>query len=166
MNRLALAASGCCLALLLAACGDNGEMSAAEYFAELEAAAITFDDDADASDTRARAIEDRVEGAREFFRGGLTVLKTLVSEVESLSPPADVREAHDRALANGRDVASALEGVINELEGVDTPSELGVVENSAALTALDSASDAFTQSCVELTQAAADNEITVDLRCD
>ena len=165
MDRLVLGAFGCCLALLLAACGDTGEMSATEYFAELEVAAVTFDDDAAASDTRAEAIEDRVEGTREFVEGRLAVLETVVSEVESLSPPADVRETHDRALANGRALAGVLESVLDELEGVETPSELAVVVNGPAFAAYDSASEAFTQSCVELTQAAARNGITVDLRC-
>lgn len=165
MNRLVVAVCACCFALVVAACGDSGEMKSAEYFAELEAAAITFAEGRDAMMARVDASEDRIEGTREYYTGGLAAFEPLMSEVESLRPPPEVSEIHDRFLANGRALVSATESVLEELEGVDTMSLLSVFENSAAVTTFVSANDAAIESCVELTQAAADSGITVDLRC-
>ncbi len=165
MSRLVLVACGCCLALALGACGDDGEMTTAEYFAEVEAVGATFVEARDAMAARVDAAEDRRDAAREYYTGGLAAFETLMSEFESLKPPEEVREVHDRFVARGRALVSAGEGAVEALEGVETLTELAVFENSDAVTAFISANNAAIDSCVEMEEAAADHGITMDLLC-
>lgn len=166
MNRLVLAVCGCCLALVLAACGDDDAMSAEEYFSEVEAIGIEFDIARDAFLARADAMEDPIASARVYFADGKTAFATLMSKVDALNPPEDIKEAHDRFVDRGRALLSATEGALEELASVNTVSGLLTdFDSSAAVATFESANNASIQSCVEMEQVAADYGITVDLRC-
>ena len=152
--------------LLAPACGDSGgALTTEEYFIEVEAAAVTYDEEANAAEVAGDAIQDPVASVQETLKRGAVVLRKLVSKLDSFPPPVSLTEEHSQAVETGQELVAALDGLIAEVNRVDTLDDLNALAASDAFDAFEEGSDEFTDSCWELTRAAADRGIEVDLRC-
>ena len=152
--------------LLAPACGDSGgALTTEQYFIEVEAAAVAYDEGADAAEVAGDAIQDPIASVQETLKMGAVVLRKFVSKLDSLPPPVSLTEEHSQAVATGQESVAALDGLIAEVNRVDTMDDLNALAASEVFDTFGESSDQFTDSCWELTRAAADRGIEVDLRC-
>ena len=120
------------LGIAAAACGGDGdELTAAEYFTEVQAVADDVDERFVANeaelDKALANVEDptQIEGElldafKETFANNVEIINDGLQGIEDLNPPDEVQEAHDAFRAALAEFAGALEDFgqrVDDLEG-------------------------------------------------
>jgi len=157
------------VALVAAACGDDDGGSAStpeEYFRLVADASERFADESDAAEPDFANSEDPAETGRIAFSALADSVEGFVDTLEDISPPADLSDLHDDAVAKGRDAARSARDLADAVAAVSTPEELAEAFAGAEAVAFTEALDAFGQTCVALQGAADERGIDIDLRCE
>ena len=154
------------LVLLAGACddggGQSGPLTLEDYFQELEGPATVLDGDSNALDGELAAA-GTVEEARAVFTQYPGVLQAFLDDLDEIDPPAEAADAHNETLETGAAFLTEFQNAIDSASDATTFEELLAATESEAFV---TASDAFTATCLALTEIAADNGITVDLGCE
>ncbi len=176
-------------ALVLGACGGSG-LSAEEYYASAEAAAINYDDttdeifsryttvvqealvefqdrtaDADTSilvEQTAILLEVTIAEITSAFDQAGTALGDFVAVMAELEPPSDVAEAHDATVAALQRSHDAIPELVTSLRGAGSLGDISELINGSTF---GDTQPRLTSACRELQGLAADMGVTADLRC-
>jgi len=147
----------------------GGELTLAEFFSELEEAALAWDDRAAELDSQAEADfdsadsdEEQVQVFTEFIDDGKTALDDFVDDLEGLNAPAEAEELLSNAVTAGNELSDMFDNVLTVLDTVETFADATALMDGPGIVA---ASDAFSGACTALDTLATENGITADLRC-
>ena len=144
-------------ALVAVGCGGGTQLTTEEYFAELEAVSIEFDEavpDIDFSD---------LDSVKDGFRTGQEANRDFLSALKSLSPPDDLSDLHDETVSDGDAALDDLDTIVDRVLDADSIEELeSIFEDIGELS---DSSDRFTERCFELEEAGSAAGIQVELRC-
>ena len=152
------------LAIGLASCkdGDGGGLTLDEYFTRLQEIDQAAEQRFDEVDGQLGEPED-VEAVKDIFPDLLAVAEDFFTDIEALDPPEEARDAHDAAVAAGREVEDRLEALLDRTEDMQSLDEFFAATQDSALSA---AEEAFSAACLDLEQIAASNNIDIDLSCE
>ena len=147
-----------------AACGGGEPLTLEEYFQRLEELGNDLDQRADALEPAVEgSSDDQIEVFQEALNGFLPVLADFVGGIKKMNPPEELEEPHSGFVARSDDVVKAVESLVDELENVESETELNQViagfESSAALAPV-------LQACFALQRVFDERSLDVDLRCD
>ncbi len=177
MKRLsgALFAAGALLALatVAAGCGGDDELTLEEYFQQVDVvlgqARERFDvvegefDEGVAPDS---TDEEALDAFRESFVKMVTVLGEGIDGMENIEPPAEAEEAHEEWLAAAALVEALTQGLLDELEEVETADDLEDFVARVYEPEFAEASERGLEACLGLQGIADANGIDVDLECE
>jgi hypothetical protein len=116
--------------LLLAGCGGDDRLSKEEYQGEVQGVGKTLGDALGGIDTSSAGGLDEVGGQ---VTGLQTALREAADDLDDLSPPADVEDAHEK-------LVDGIRGFADDLE------QLAEAAESGDLTAIQTFQDVFTTS--------------------
>jgi hypothetical protein len=150
-----------------AACGGGGKskpLTLEEYFQRVDTGENALTADSNALNDRFQALSDEefLAQASDLLGEQLTVLRTFVKALDDIEPPAEAKDVHEKAVGSGHDLVDAYAAALPAVKDATTADEVFTKMNTDDFT---TASDAFTQGCVDLQKLADDNHITVDLSC-
>jgi hypothetical protein len=161
LSRLALIAAPAAVLLLGAGCiFGGGAMSLEDYFADLDKADQDVSDAFDAFQTIAEGQD--VEEVKAAYQDLVDAIDGLISNMEDLDPPDEAKEQHDAALEALRGFRDEFAAAVDEAQGASSLAELG---QAFASDDLNTASQTFTDACVELQGVADENEVDASLGC-
>ncbi len=160
------------LLALVAACGGggggDGGLTLEEYFQQLDAIA-------DDADKRFEALnrdlfpeegfdseEEEVEANRASVDGAIAIDRDILDALNGIDPPPQAELAHDEFVAAVSQLLEVIRNVSDQLEDVDSASELDEVFVASGIEA---AGDRSEQACFALQDVAVANGIDVDLTC-
>ena len=172
MTNPVLCLSFLLMLLLMAACGgsSSAELTTAEYFEVVQRLATVGEEE---SALIERQLEERLEEAsgeeavsayREFFRGAIPQLETLLADTRDLGFPDQVRAEHEAFVRAFEEVIRAfkeVEGRIGEADA-DTEEEVVGLFSEVVFDVAVELGDA----CFDLQGKAAAVGFEVDLQCD
>lgn len=143
-RRLALTLT---CAVVLAACGGGGGLSAEEYRSQGNAACDRYEED-----VQALPQPESIEDVPAYAEGAQQRLDTLIDDLEALEPPSELRDQHDQLIVLGRESVEEI-GKLKAAGESGQQSEIEAVLQSAG--ELDDRSDAIATE-LGLTQCAED----------
>jgi len=174
IRGLAIAAAAVALLALGIACGDDDGGSDPEaYFQEIETlfqdTDARFDevDEAFSAEIGDAATEEEgVDITKEYLGDLQAVIEDALDKLNAIDPPNDAIGGIQEEFATAvEDLLAIIEGLRSDLESAETQEEI-----EAVFTAFDeegtAASDRADQSCMDLQEAAAAIDITIDLNCE
>lgn len=158
------------VSLGVAGCGSSEEMTLDDYFQEI----TTIRDKAEqrmdrlsievAGDVGPSTPEDELTRlAMDMMRRGLPITAELVEELKDVDPPGAVEDAHAELIDAGDASVGALEGFLEQAEGVETMAELDELLADESIVAVN---ERAIQACIVLQDIAEANDIDVDLECE
>ena len=108
------------LALMLAACGDDG-MSTDEYRAAAKKVCVDAEKATEAVEQPTRSTPQAIV---DYLGRLLEANERTIARFEKLDPPEDLQKPHDEILAANRDGAATVREVIRKLEGGEDAREV------------------------------------------
>ena len=121
MMRRLTSALLACAALTAAACGGDDAASPQEYRAEARKICVE-------ADRATRAIRQPTrttpEAIADYFRRLLAPTERATERFEALEPPEDLEDAHTEVVRAQREGISAVENVVEQLEGDGDPRQV------------------------------------------
>jgi hypothetical protein len=141
--------------------GGGGGLKLEEYFDELEGASTDLDERT-ASLVETLETSGDLEELKEAASQYPDILGDFIEDLEAQEGPSEAADAHQDAIDAGRTFLDVLSGVVDEAEQAETVDEF---VSALASDEVETASDAFTRTCLALQAMADDNEIDVDLGC-
>jgi len=149
--------------------GDNGvreQFTLVDYFSAYKdinkAAESQFDSIAPDIGGSDATLDERKSALVTFLEEIRDIAREIVVEFEDIDPPDEAQTLHEDSLAAGNDLVEAIDGVIADVEGFDSLSDILDFD----VPELDSASERLDAVCADLQKLADDEKIDVDLSCD
>jgi hypothetical protein len=148
------------------------ELSAEDYFAQLDQVLETADAATEAAQTEvdaalaaAQDLDTEIAAIQSYLATELEVFSDAIGRLDALNPPDDLEGDHDDFLAAIMDAASAASDLQFELDGAATDEEANILVGDFEETILEitERSDA---ACSNLQAAADAAAIAVDLNCE
>ena len=148
--------------------GASGALTTENYFERLEEIAVQYDEEGLAIEeefdfTTAQSEQELIARAQGFFREGREVFGTFVENLVDLDPPDELAEAHNEAVASGRDALERFSELAELVQDVETEAEL--LAAFEAVSPEDEALERFSASCLALQSLAEEHGVDIDLRC-
>lgn len=157
------------ISLLLVACSQG--ISLQEYYSQMSDIAQTqkkqTDDLQATSEEEITAATDeatQVQLIQKFFEDNLAVAKTALTQVQDISPPSEVEEAHEKFLQAFEDLVAALDDASASIESASTGAEISTVITDVG-PKIEGASAKFDAACADLETVATDNSVKAGLDC-
>ena len=138
-----------CIAVLVAGCG-SGELSLADYGAQLEDLVGSMNREIDTLDVEMRAQVATLDDTRVFWETKVAARREFIAGMEALEPPKDAAEMHAAAIGIVDRLAAADEAVAQLVRTMKTNEELSCLPRSAEILA----TEAVDIEAVALCQAA------------
>lgn len=135
-----------CLVFLAAGCG-SGELSMADYGAQLEDLVSAMNREIDTLDAELRVQGSTLESAREFWETKVVARRAFISEMQDLEPPADAAEMHAAAIGIIEGLAAADEGVAQLVASMETDRDLSGLLQSPEYLATEAIDDEAVAMC-------------------
>ena len=168
MTLRTAALAGIAIALLVAACGGGGnsELTLEQYFDQVASIMESLEERTASLDQPLEqdfnSDAEQIEAFRDSFTTVIPFFQDFVADLDEIDPPAEIADAQDELVAGFAGLAGGLEDLIDQLEDVESSSEL-----SDLLTAPDSAFGTaigqLTIVCLKLLSIADDNDIDADV---
>lgn len=154
--------------VLAAACGGGGEApTLQQYFQRIEGIIDDLSEQTDALGNPFEADvvdEERVNLVRDSTDALAALWRDSVEQFGDIEPPAEVTAAHEEAVAARDERARAVEGLVDQLKGVESIAELDTLIWVEVREAFSTAAGRYEQACLELQGIADDSGINVELQ--
>ena len=149
------------------ACAGGGSLSIEEYFQKVEATSNDGRQKEDAAqpteeETANLTLEQQKQTGIDFLTSIAEINEDTIDEIDNLNPPDDVEGAHNRLVAEGRDLAKTFRDFAEEAKGT-SPEGIGDFFNSQVF--VESTFAPFDEACFALQKIADDKDISVNLNC-
>jgi hypothetical protein len=146
--------------------GGGGALTLEEFFQRVDELDSELNEQSDAlfaslEDTQDPA--EAVEQLRDIFPQQAGLFQDFRDDLADLDPPAEAESLHHEALEAFDGVIAAVDGLVGQLDSVESLDDLDALFVDSEFSAAD---ERLTQVCLDLEQLAADNGITVDFNCE
>ena len=145
--------------------GGGGALTLEEYFQQLDELDNDLNEQSDALFAPLEDVQDpgeAVEQLRDIFPQQAGLFQDFRGGLADLDPPGEVEDLHNEALEAFDGVIAAVDGLVGQLDSVESFDDLDALFAESEFSAAD---ERLTQVCLDLEQMAADNNITVDFNC-
>lgn len=161
---------GTAIATLIAAgCSGGSELSLDEYFTKLNEIQVPFEqgsqDRAAEAESSMQSVSSESEALpllKRYLEETVTATDDLVTELETINPPSEVKSGHANFVSAMKDIRDATTGVIDRFD------EFGSVDEVVQFLTTDLADvgQRADDACRALQAVADDNDIDVGLSCN
>lgn len=167
-----IAAALLALGAIAAACGGGDRLTLEEYFAQAQVISDDADEQFEAlfadfpneDEEEFFSNEENLPALKDLGTGFPLIFREFFDKLEELNPPSETEDAHDEALAAGREVVRVQEGFGDRIQAAESFSELEELFDEAESEAAP-AQDRLEAACFDLEDIADANGIVVDFHC-